>query len=128
MANDIAGLRYELEKRAKRKREFPIGTVAWYGPTASRASKVAVSIFLSEKSDPDILERWFAEERDVRDDFDVLRNILDLLKRHDVKSVAMSDRIIGCPHEEGIDYTEGQPCPQCPYWAGRDRWTGERVQ
>jgi hypothetical protein len=44
-----------------------------------------------------------------------------------VKSVVMPDRIIGCPHEEGIDYPEGESCPQCPFWEGRDRWTGEPV-
>jgi hypothetical protein len=35
------------------------------------------------------------------------------------------DRIIGCPHEEGIDYPEGTSCPECLYWEGRDRWTGQ---
>jgi len=43
------------------------------------------------------------------------------------KSVVMTDRIIGCPHEEGIDY-EGSTCPDCPFWVGRDRWTGKRLQ
>jgi hypothetical protein len=47
---------------------------------------------------------------------------------HGVKSVVMTDGIIGCPHEEGIDYPEGTSCPKCPYWAGRDRFTKERVQ
>lgn len=49
------------------------------------------------------------------------------LEEHAVKSVAMADRIIGCPHEEGTDYPEGQTCPRCPFWASRDRWTGERL-
>ena len=35
----------------------------------------------------------------------------------------MTDRIIGCPHEEGIDYADGTVCPMCPYWQDRDRWT-----
>lgn len=34
--------------------------------------------------------------------------------------------IIGCPHQEGIDY-QGQWCPVCEFWKGRDRFTGERV-
>jgi hypothetical protein len=42
-------------------------------------------------------------------------------------SVVMADRIIGCPHEEGIGY-EGATCPACPFWAGRDRWTGKRLR
>ena len=27
----------------------------------------------------------------------------------------------GCQHEEGIDYPEGELCPDCPFWAGRER-------
>jgi hypothetical protein len=34
----------------------------------------------------------------------------------------MTQEIIGCPHEEGIDYPEKEDCPQCPFWKGRDRW------
>jgi Protein of unknown function (DUF1186) len=38
-----------------------------------------------------------------------------------------TDRIIGCPHEEGIDYPLGRACPQCPFWAGIDRFTQEPI-
>ena len=48
--------------------------------------------------------------------------------QHGVKQVAMSQGNMGCPHEEGTDYPEGTSCPQCPYWAGRDRFTHERIQ
>lgn len=41
--------------------------------------------------------------------------------------MAMTDSILGCPHEEGIDYPEGGSCPQCPFWSGRDRWILERI-
>ena len=34
----------------------------------------------------------------------------------------MPEGIIGCPHEEDIDY-QGPVCPKCPFWANRDRWT-----
>jgi hypothetical protein len=47
------------------------------------------------------------------------------MARHGVLSVAMTDRIIGCPHQEGIDY-QGPWCPVCEFWKGRDRFTGER--
>ena len=30
------------------------------------------------------------------------------------------------PQKIGIDY-EGATCPACPFWAGRDRWTGTRL-
>jgi hypothetical protein len=52
---------------------------------------------------------------------------LALLRDHQILSIVMADRIIGCPHEEGIDYPDGQTCPHCPFWAGRDRFTHERI-
>jgi hypothetical protein len=35
----------------------------------------------------------------------------------------MVEKIFGCPHEEGIDYPEGEKCPYCPYWATHDRYS-----
>jgi len=118
-----------LRKRAKRGfRGYPVATIAFYGPTAESATKVVVAIFRGENQDPDPLERWSSEESDVRSDEAIGEKIIAFLQAHAPKSVAMVDRIIGCPHEEGIDYPEGKSCPQCPYWAGRDRFTHERIQ
>jgi hypothetical protein len=50
--------------------------------------------------------------------------VLRFMEEHAAKSVVGVDRIIGCPHEEGVDYPEGQSCPQCLFWANRDRWSG----
>lgn len=36
---------------------------------------------------------------------DVTTAITTFLERHGVKSVVLADRILGCPHEEGIDST-----------------------
>jgi hypothetical protein len=52
--------------------------------------------------------------------------VLSFLEAEGVRSVVMADGLLGCPHEEGIDYPTGKSCPQCPYWAGRNRFTGER--
>jgi hypothetical protein len=119
-------------KRVARKNKgagyFPAATIAFYGPDAGRASKVVVGIFLQKGDDPDFLEKWYSDETDVRANEDIGRNILELLKSHAVTSCVVTDGIIGCPHEEGIDYPEGKSCPKCPFWAGRDRFTHERVQ
>jgi hypothetical protein len=118
-----------LHKLSKRGFQgYPIATVALYGPTAERASKVAVSVFLREGSEPDVLRRWFSVEDDVRFDPAIDAQILGFIEEHGVRSVVITDRIIGCPHEEGIDYPDGQKCPHCPYWASRDRFTHERIQ
>jgi hypothetical protein len=116
----------KLEKRARRgDRGYPAATVAFYGPDASRASKVAVGIVPTENEPTTELRRWSSESQDVRSDRVIGEEILRFIKDHGVRTVAMSPGIIGCPHEEGTDYPEGEVCPMCPYWANRDRWTGE---
>ncbi|HEY6290399.1 MAG TPA: hypothetical protein VI455_02410 [Terriglobia bacterium] len=120
--------RQELARRARKGfRGYPVATIAYYGPDNTRASKAAVGIVLSENAEP-LMERFFAEEDDVRYDSFIQEQILDLIKTHGVRSVVSSGGLIGCPHEEGVDYPEGKSCPMCPYWAGRDRFTGERIQ
>jgi len=89
-----------LRKKARKgMRGWPVATIAFYGPNLSQATKVAVGI---------------ASE------------ILEFIEKHGARSVVMTGGIIGCPHQEGIDY-EGEWCPVCEFWHGRDRFTGQRL-
>ena len=118
-----------LEKKARRgSRGYPVATIAFYGPDDRRASKVAVGIVTAEGAEPIALERWFAEDGDVGTDPVVAGKILQFVRLHGAKSVVMTAGIIGSPYEEGGDYPEGRVCPQWPFWANRDRWTGDVVQ
>ena len=117
---------HPVRRLAKRGfRGYPVGTVAFYGPDNTRATKAAVGIVLSENAQPAELERWTVEQGDVRRDISIGKEVVAFLKQHGTKSVVMVDRIIGCPHEEGIDYSDGEACPDCPFWRDRDRWTGD---
>ena len=113
------------KKRQKGYCGYPIASVAFYGPDDKRASKVSVGIIAREGADVDPLERWFSETADVRNDPAIIEAVVRFIEQYGAKTIASHDRVIGCPHEEGIDYPEGQECPQCPYWAKRDRWTGK---
>ena len=127
MDRRTAQLRKRLAKRAKRGfRGYPAGTIACYGPDDRRATKLVVSIVEHDGAEPSEMRKWYAEDGDVRDTLEFMEEIVGFLEQHGARSVVMPDRIIGCPHEEGIDY-EGQTCPQCPCWANRDRWTGEVI-
>ncbi len=118
-----------LKKKSRRGfRGYPIATVAFYGPDDTRGSKAATAIFDAEEADPSVMQRLFAEESDARTDPAIESKILELVRDHGAKSVVMTDGIIGCPHEEGIDYPEGHACPRCPFWANRDRWSGDLAQ
>jgi hypothetical protein len=113
-----------LAKKSKGFRGYPVGTIAFYGPDDQRASKVAVGVIAAENAEPFELRRWFSENDDVRADESIGAEITEFLRAHGVRSVVMSQTIIGCPHEEGIDYPDGAVCPKCPFWAGRERWAG----
>ena len=127
MDRRTAQLKKRLAKRAKKGfRGYPVGTIACYGPDDRRATKLVVSIVEHDGADPSEIRTWYTEDGDVRDTLEITEETVGFLERHGARSVVMPDRIIGCPHEEGIDY-EGQTCPQCPFWANRDRWTGEVI-
>jgi hypothetical protein len=119
--------RKRLGKKARKGfRGFPVATIALYGPDDTRASKLSVGIVPAENAEVTDMRRWFAEAGDIRGDARVAEEVLAFIEATGVRSVVMTDRIIGCPHEEGIDY-EGPTCPHCPFWAGRDRWSGKRL-
>jgi len=109
-------------------RGYPIATIAYYGPDDKKATKVAVGIVPYENAEPSILERWFNEDIDIRKDRIINEQIIKFIKENEAKSVVMADRIMGCPHEQGVDYPDGSKCPKCPFWAIHDRFTGETIQ
>ena len=116
-----------IKKRAKKgARGYPVGTLAFYGPDDRRASKMVAAIVDREAAEPSSIQKWQSETGDVREDPVMLVEVLTFFEEHRAMSVVMSHRIIGCPHEEGIDY-EATTCPDCRYWAARDRWTGEVI-
>jgi hypothetical protein len=115
-----------LRKKAKKgMRGWPVATIAFYGPDLSRASKVAVGIVQYENAEPEMRE-WTLESGDVRLDQAIALEILKFIEEYGALSVVMSDGIMGCPHQQGVDY-EGEWCPVCEFWHGRDRFTGERL-
>jgi len=120
---------WSLEKHSRRGfRGYPLATVAFYGPDDHTATKVAVGIVSGEGAEANPLQRWFSEREDARADPGIARQIGEFIAAHAAKSLVLVDRIIGCPHEERIDYPEGTVCPQCPFWASRDRWSGQPLR
>lgn len=117
-----------FQKLARQKTGYPLASIIYYGPDNLFASKVVVGIFTAErKRDANPLLKWFSDEVDVRKDPGILQEIVDILEQYQVQRVVMIDRIFGCPHEEGIDYPQGEKCPKCPYWATHDRFDGSVI-
>jgi hypothetical protein len=116
-----------LKKRARKGfRGFPVATVAFYGPDDRHANKLVIGIIRHEGAEAE-LRKWYSEDADIRSLPNIEAEIQSFIKQHDVLSVSMVDRIIGCPHEEAVDYPDGESCPKCPFWRNRDRFTGEMI-
>jgi len=111
--------------RPGKKPKYPMATLALYGPDDMIATKTVIGIIKKHGAEVDDLHRWISPQIDIRKDPTLQNEIADFLRQHNVKMVITTDRIIGCPHEEGKDYPEGESCPLCPFWANRDRWSGE---
>ena len=108
-----------LRKKARKgMRGWPVATIAFYGPNLNQATKVAVGIVPFENAEIAEMRDWKVYDGDIRADADVVREILEFMKKHGVLSVAMTDGIIGCPYQEAVDY-KGEWCPVCEFWRGR---------
>lgn len=118
---------------------YPRATLAYYGPTNSVATKVVVRIIPFEGADHAAEGTWFSrgDYADVRHEQSTFEPIQDFMKSHNVKKVeilrrtaeglkpdedlpeeAMGD-VVGCPHDEGIDFPAGDYCRRCRYWVRR---------
>jgi hypothetical protein len=100
----------------RREIKYPVATVAYYGPDDKTVTKIAVGIIEADDAEP-IMERWLGP--DVMTNAEVQMQVLGFIHAHGVQEVVASDTVIGCPHEEGIDFSEGQECPYCPFWRGK---------
>jgi hypothetical protein len=112
-----------LAKRSRRGfRGFPAATVAFYGPDSLRATRVVVTIVPAKDSEPTHQVSFAGAEGDLREDPFVGEKVMAFVEKHEALSVVVAEEILGCPHEEGVDYPEGGTCPSCPFWSERDRW------
>jgi hypothetical protein len=106
----------DLHGKPKKRPEYPIGTVALYGPDDRTTTKIAAGVITTPTAEP-IVQRWVAS--DVTTTPKVQEEMKEFFAEHGVKSVAVSEGNMGCPHEEGEDFLEGTDCPFCPFWAGK---------
>lgn len=108
---------YEAKhRRTEKAPRFPVGTVATYGPDDKTTTKIAAGVILHAGAEA-IIKRWVAS--DVTTNPKVQQELMDFFHQHGVKSVAMSEGNMGCPHEEGLDFPHGEDCPFCPFWKGK---------
>ena len=105
-------------KGPRRRSAGPAGTIAYFGLDDQIASKVVVGI-VDERGEVLETRRWYEADGDVRRSPRITAEIAAFLKSRGVVRTIGVDRILGCPHEEGLDYPKGGGCKQCTFWADR---------
>jgi hypothetical protein len=103
-------------RKARKPPEYPIGTVAMYGPDDKTTTKIAAGVIVRDGANA-IIKRWVATN--VTTNPKVRQEMKDFFLQHGVNSVAVSEGNMGCPHEEGLDFPRGEDCPFCPFWKGK---------
>jgi len=87
--------------------------LVYYGPDDQTITKI-VAIAINTKDAIPTLQRWQA--LDVTTDPQAAAEIGQFFQKHQVQEVVMTEGVIGCPHEEGVDHPVGEECPECPFW------------
>ena len=114
-----------MELAARRKKQFiiliaknttyPLATITYHGPSPDLATKIIVGILPARDQTP-IIKEWSGDG--IAEDVDSAREISLFIKEHAVERVLTSEWVLSCSHVEGVDYPEGEECPQCPAWQG----------
>ena len=92
---------------------YPLATITYHGSGPNIASKIVVGILKSKDQEP-VIQSW--TEDNIADNVEIAREIARFVKEHDVARVLTSEWVLSCPHEEGVDYPDGDLCPNCPDW------------
>ena len=116
-----------LRKKAQKGlRGWPIATVVFYGPNLSQATKVTVGIVPSENAEVKELRDWKVDRGDIRADTGIVQETLEFIEQHRVSSVAMTNSIIGCPHQRKESTTKANGVPLASFGTDEIALQGRR--
>ena len=103
----------QLRKVLNEKSSYPIGTLMYFGPDNVTITKIVAVVIPSKDAVP-IAKSWSGSL--VSSDPKVASEIGQFYIQHKVADVVMTDGVLGCPHDEGVDFPIGGQCTQCKYW------------
>jgi hypothetical protein len=106
--------------RAARSDSDAVATIAQYGPDDKTVTKIVASHFNRPGGPIKAMKRWV--QTGITEDPAFRQELFAFLTSRNPSRIALTKGVMGCIHEEGEDYPEGEVCPLCPFWAGRDRF------
>ncbi len=103
----------KFHRLVAKNKTYPLATITYHGPHPDHATRISVGIITSDEEEP-VVRHWTGE--DIAEDVKAAREIAAFLKEHEVERVITSEMVLSCPHQEGLDYPEGEECPYCDFW------------
>lgn len=97
--------------------QYPLGTLIPYGPDPERATKLTACVIPAPGAELTAMKRWHLKEGDIRDDSEIADEVAKFFAAHKIASQINAPEILGCEHEEGIDFPLGAFCTQCAMWS-----------
>ena len=103
----------EYEENHKRH----VGIITCYGFDDKTTTKMTATVLADQGNRVVKVRSWIASN--ILEDQRIAWEIRAFFEKHGVKTLSMSDGNIGCAHEEGLDFPQGEDCPFCPFWKGK---------
>ena len=97
----------------QKQKAHPFGTIAYFGPDDQTITKIVIGVMIDKNTNP-IIKKW--QGKGIAENATVAAEIGEFFQEYAVQNIVMTEGIIGCPHEEGIDYPEGETCQECLFW------------
>jgi hypothetical protein len=98
--------------------DLPVGVLAFYGPSPEKCTKAVATVVDLKKA---LIVAVF-DGPDVQRNQALLNKVFAFFKEHDVAQAVVFEELLGCEHEEGVDFEEGETCPLCPDWKPSVDW------
>ena len=92
---------------------FPLGMIVYFGPDDKTVTKILGIVLVDAQNDP-ITKQWLGEN--IAENPKTISAIGNFFQKYCVSDVVMTEGVIGCPHEEGLDYPLGGECAECTFW------------
>lgn len=108
---------FKVKYRGTGFKRYPIGTVAYYGPDDKTPVKAIACIIKGDGEEASSVKKWMSSN--VANSKRIQKEIGEFLIESKAKTIIITENTIGCVHEEGKDYKEGDDCPFCPFWKGK---------
>jgi len=106
----------QLRRILRERSDFPFGILSYFGPDNESITKIVALVIKGSDIKP-ILRSW--SQPGVTSDPLVAAEIGKFFLENKTENIVMPDGVLGCPHEEGVDFPLRTVCPYCVFWSSQ---------